>query len=99
MRYCIWSLFAPLPVPRGEVLGLCLSRTTPFDLPVDVLFKFFYDLVLRPDSHFFFYHRQQGGPVWFATLFDSSLPFLKEIWASLLVPRDLHLGIVLYPFL
>ena len=78
----LWSLFyfqnlcpRPLPIPRNEVLGLCLFRVTPCDLPVDVLwFKYFYYLLLRSDSHLFFYHRQLGGPVWFSTLFD---PFLK----------------------
>lgn len=76
------------------MLGLCLTRLTPFDLPVDVLFKYFYDLSLRPDSHFCFYHRPLGGPAWFATLFDCSLPLLKETWASFLLSRDLHLGIL-----
>lgn len=56
-------------------------------------------LYMGQGAIFFFYHRHQEGPVWFVTLFDSSLPFLKEIWASLLVPRDPHLGIVLDPFL
>lgn len=79
----------PLPLPKNEVLGLCLTPLSPFDLPVDVLFKYFYDLLLKPESHFFFYHRQSGGLAWFA-----SLPLLREIWASFLVPRDLHLGIV-----